>query len=99
MTSNRFIKGVESIGTKITIYAFKQRFTQAERITIREAAKVIPEIEDFQDLLDSATYVDFALADGVAAMLPQLESASLLSGGRAEEIVNAPVKEHERWNG
>lgn len=83
---------------RITKLAFKQRLTQTERIAIRAAASSNPVVYDFLDILDSATFVDLQrqdTIDGINAM----ESAGLLAVGRATEILNAPVQDHERFNG
>lgn len=84
--------------TKITKLAFKQRMTQAERIAIREAAKTNGMVYDFQDLLDSATYVDLTRQDTIAGV-NQLEEAGLLGAGRANEILTAPVQPEEAYKG
>lgn len=82
----------------VTKLAFKQRLTQAERIAIRAAAAANPVVYDFLDILDSATFVDLHrqdTIDGINAM----ESAGLLAEGRATEILNAAIQDHERFNG
>lgn len=84
--------------TRITKLAFKQRLSQAERIAIREAAKVNPEVFDFQDLVDSATFVDLSRQDTIDA-LNTLEAAGLIGAGRANEILTAPIQDIERFNG
>ena len=83
---------------KVTRLAFKQRFTTEERIAIRTAASVNPIVYDFQDLVDSATYVDLERPDTVAAV-NALEQYGLIGEGRAVEILSPPVDEDERWNG
>lgn len=82
--------------TKITKLAFKQRMTKNERIAVREAAKTNAEVFDFQDLLDSATYVDLDRQDTIDGV-NQLEASGLLADGRASEILTAPVEEHEKY--
>lgn len=82
----------------ITKLAFKQRFTAEERIAIRTAAAVNPIVYDFQDLVDSATYIDLERPDTVAAV-NALEQYGLIAEGRASEILSPPVNEDERWSG
>lgn len=82
----------------ITKLAFKQRLTQAERIAIRAAASSNPIVFDFLDILDSATFVDLQRADTIDG-INAMEVAGLLAVGRATEILNAPVQDHERFNG
>ena len=80
---------------RITQLAFKQRFTQTERIAIRSAAAANPVVDDFLDLMNTAIFVDLARQDtvsGVAAM----EQLGLLDAGRADEILTAPIQEIER---
>jgi hypothetical protein len=65
--------------TALAQAAFLRRFTQAERIAIRGAAKVSAEIEDYMALLNAATYVD--LADPATIIgVQQLEAAGLIRG-------------------
>lgn len=84
--------------TKITKLAFKQRLTQAERIAIRSAAQSSPEVFDFQDLVDSATYIDLSRTD-TRDGVNQLETAGLLATGRASEILDNPVEPQEVYRG
>ena len=57
---------------------FLRLFTQAERITIRQAAKVNPLVEDYQDMLNQAEVVH--LSD------PAIQ-AGILGPGRAAKIL------------
>lgn len=86
----------QPINTKMTKQKFKLRFTQEERIAIREASKVNPVVFDFQDLLDSGSHADLA-DDVLITGLNAMESLSLLDEGRANEILSAPILEHEAW--
>lgn len=83
---------------KITRLSFKQRFTTAERLAIRAAAVANPLVFDFQDLVDSATYIDLARQDTKDAV-NALEQLGLIGAGRAIEILSPPVNEDERWRG
>lgn len=78
--------------------AFKQRLTQSERIAIRQAAEQSPEIYDFQDLLDSATFVDLKRDDTINGV-NFLESIGIIDEGRADEILNTAPHPDEIWNG
>lgn len=56
----------------ITKLQFLQRFTQEERITIRDAAKSNPYVEDFLELLHAATEVNVeyqATIDAIDALI------------------------------
>ncbi len=75
---------VAMIWTKLE---YLRRFTQTERIAIRGAAKVVPELEDYLQLLELASEVRSDDPDIVAA-LNMLESAGLIAAGRAGEISN-----------
>lgn len=92
------IGGEPELGTRITKLAFKQRMTQAERVAIRNAAKENDLVYDFQDLLDSATFVDLKRQDTIDGV-NQLAQAGLLTEARAEEILTAPVSQDEVYRG
>ena len=88
----------EVVDMRITKQKFKLRFTQDERVLIRETAKTNPVVFDFQDLLDSGSHADLediVLITGLNAM----EQLSLIAEGRANEILTAPILEHERYRG
>lgn len=74
-------------GYVITKLDYLRRFTQAERIAVRAAAKQSPELEDYLSLLDLAENVDLQDPDIVGA-LAMLEYAGLIGAGRAAEIAN-----------
>jgi hypothetical protein len=67
---------------------YLRRFTQVERIAIRGAAKVSPELEDYVALLELASDVCSDDPDIVGA-LTMLEAVGLIGAGRAQEILNA----------
>lgn len=83
---------------RITKLAFKQRLTQTERIAIRATAQSNPMVYDFQDLVDSATFVDLSRQDTIDG-LRALESAGLLEEGRVDQILMAPITELEQFKG
>jgi len=66
---------------------FLRLFTQAERIAIRQAAKVNPVVEDYQAILDAATIIRLSDAD-IQEGIPELEDAGLLAPGRAAQILS-----------
>lgn len=49
----KVIDVVDVPAREISGVAFLRRFTQAQRIAIRELAKVVPEVDDFMRLLDA----------------------------------------------
>lgn len=65
---------------------YLRRFSQAERIAIRTAAKAIPELEDYLQLLELATEVRSDDPDIMGA-LQMLEAGGLIAAGRAQEIL------------
>ena len=88
----------EVVDMRITKLAFKQRFTQQERIDIREASKTIPQVYDFEDLVNSATFIDLS-RDDTKISVNAVESVIPLTQGRANEILAAQIQEHERYRG
>ena len=67
---------------------FLRLFTQAERIAIRQAAKLNPVVEDYQAILDaSPEKVRLSDAD-IQEGIPELEDAGLLAPGRAAQILS-----------
>jgi hypothetical protein len=84
---------------KITNLAFTKRFTDAEAIqldlvsigaTVQAAA-----IRRYMKKVDLATYIDLDDAD-TRAGVQALEGMGLLLAGRAAEILDATITEHER---
>jgi hypothetical protein len=65
---------------------FLRLFTQAERIAIRQAAKVNLIVEDYQAMLDNAAVIHLSDPD-IQAGVPLLELAGLLGAGRAAQIL------------
>ncbi len=66
---------------------YLRRFSQDERIAIRTAAKTVPQLEDYLQLMELATEVRSDDPDVVSA-LQMLEGAGLIGAGRAQEILN-----------
>lgn len=65
---------------------FLRLFTQAERIAIRQAAKVNLVVEDYQAMLDNAEIIRLSDPD-IQAGVPLLEGAGLIGPGRAAQIL------------
>lgn len=91
---------------RVSVLAFRRRFTKAERAAIEWAA--VDRAEDTlqqrmqaaalrADLKDqeSAQYIDLDDADTVQGVLA-LEEAGLIDVGRAAQILSAPVEPEER---
>jgi hypothetical protein len=66
---------------------FMRLFTQAERIAIRQAAKLNPVVEDYQAMLDAATIIRLS-DDDIQEGIPELEDALLIGPGRAAQILS-----------
>lgn len=94
----------------LTVLAFRNRFTRAEKIRIELAAIDEPTAEPVlreraamvrigQADLAAATYVD-ADREDTRADVQAFEAMDLLDApGRALEILDAPIQVHERYNG
>lgn len=84
------IEGVEVapiVAMTWTKLEYLRRFTQDERIAIRTAAKVTPQLEDYMALLELATDVRSDDPDIISA-LTMLEAVGLIGAGRAGEILH-----------
>ena len=82
----------------ITRYAFRERFTAAEKIAIYTAAKTVPSIQIYLDDVNASTYIDLTRA-ATRAGVQALEAAQLLAAGRAAEILDTPGTDAEVWRG
>lgn len=87
---------------RITRLAFLSRFTDAEAVAIDLASQgatvEAAYMRRYMQKVNAATFIDLANPDtrnGVIA----LEDAGLLAEARADEILNAPVQQHERPQG
>ena len=96
----------EPTDTRITRLAFRNRFTQAEKVTLELAALDNPAastaqrqqaaaLRSYLKDLDAATFVDLEHPDTVAGV-QSLGAAGLLAEGRAAAILTAPIEAHER---
>lgn len=91
---------------RITRLAFRNRFTQPEKVMLELAALDDPTapmaqrqqaaaIRVYLADVAASTFVDLARAD-TRAGVQALEAAGLLAPGRALQILDAPVQAHER---
>lgn len=69
---------------------YLKRFTQSERIAIRNAGKVNDVVNDYIELMNAAVTVDLDNGETVAG-LNSLEAATVLAPGRALEIRGLPA--------
>ncbi len=74
----------------ITKLQFLERFTQAERIAIRDAAKTNPYVEDFLDLLNAATEVNVEYQQTIDA-INALIGLGLISSDSKTKILSSGV--------
>lgn len=65
---------------------YLRRFTSDERVTIRQAAKVTPVLEDYLAMLELAEEINTGDADTITAV-NMLEQAGLIAPGRAAEVL------------
>lgn len=91
-----------SLGTKITRLAFLNRFADAEAIALDLASQgatvEAATIRRYMAKVNAATFIDLSREDtrqGVEA----LEASGILDEGRAAEILDNPVEEHEVYKG
>ena len=81
-------------GTNITRFAFRQRMTAQEKVAFENAIEADAGVRVLSKDFELATYIDLAnpvMASGMDALV----AAGVLTQERADEIVNAPVQEHE----
>lgn len=93
----------------ITKLAFRNRFTMKEKVAIELAGNINPNdpaqkqqlaatIRSSNADISASTYIDLNRQDtrtGVESM----EEFGLLAAGRADEILDSPVQDFERYNG
>lgn len=96
------------INWKITRFAFRNRFTSAEKVAVEMACLDNPSetqeqrqqsamLRSMQKDVEAATYIDLKNQDtrnGVQAM----ETAGLLTAGRATQILDTPPTPSENWS-
>lgn len=95
---------VEVAPVRITKLAFKLRLTSQERKAVRNAKSTgknaspnSEDVDDFMDLMDTATYVDLS-SPLVLAGLQLMQGEGLLTESRVTEILSAPVTAEEKWS-
>lgn len=92
----------------ITVLAFRNRFTQSEKIAIEIAAldnpaAAMPQRAQSAALranqldVQAANYIDLDRTD-TRAGVQVLEAATILAAGRALEILDAPIAAHEEYH-
>ena len=79
----------------ITLLALMLRMTKNERTLIRQAESTDEDIADLMFLFRSSRYIDLNRQETIAG-INMLEAKELLSAGRANEILTAPIQEIER---
>lgn len=87
---------------KITKLAFLNRFTDQEAIMVDLASQGLTveaaSVRRYLNKVNAATFIDLESAD-ISSGIQALEAAGLLDAGRAQEILNNPVQESERYTG
>lgn len=97
----------EVVSTRITKLAFRNRFSQAEKVALEIAALDNPAasmqartqaaaLRVSQLDVAAATFIDLQRSDTRAGVL-SLEVAGLLAPGRAAVILDTPPTDTERW--
>ena len=107
-TIDQWIESNRNISTdvKITVLAFRNRFTQAEKISIDlgsiddptasiEQRQLSAAIRVMNADLAVATYIDLSRAD-IQNGVNQLEAYGMIGSGRADQILTAPIQDIER---
>lgn len=81
---------VAPLPREVSGISYLRRFTQNERISIRDAAKDVPQLDDYLKLLDATIAqgngVNLDDPDTIAAV-NMLEGAGLIATGRAAEVL------------
>lgn len=91
---------------RITRLAFRNRFTQGEKVMLEMSALDDPAapmaqrqqaatMRSYMADVNAATFIDLD-RDDTRAGVQALEAAGLLASGRALEILDAPVQPHEK---
>jgi hypothetical protein len=87
---------------KITKLAFLARFTDQEAIMVDLASQGLTveaaSMRRYLNKVNAATFIDLESAD-ISSGIQALETVGLLDASRAQEILNNPVHESERYTG
>lgn len=97
---------VEETDSKITVLAFRNRFTQTEKVTLDLASidnpsatmqqrQMAAALRVMQQDINAATYIDLSRSDTIAGV-NALESYGIIGAGRASVILTAPIQDIER---
>ena len=92
--SDTLIYVAQSTGTRITVLAFRKRFTLEERVALEKRAREDAMIRVFLDDVAAATYIDLTDPD----LRECLEAAAILGVlevTRVDEILDKPVRLEE----
>ena len=92
--SDTLIYVAQSTGTRITVLAFRKRFTLEERVALEKRAREDAMIRVFLDDVAAATYIDLTDPD----LRECLEAAAILGVlevTRVDEILDKPVRPEE----
>lgn len=79
----------------ISLLAFFNRFTTAERLSIRQAQVSNPVVADFMMLVNAAKFIGLA-DDNTVAGLGYLKSVNLVTAERAAQILSQIIGDAER---
>lgn len=82
------------VGTNVSLLAFYNRFTSAERLDIRAAQASNPVVADFMMLVGAAKFIDLSSPDTQAGVA-YLAQVGLLTAARADTILNAAISDSE----
>lgn len=102
---NFLTESVPDYGRKITVLAFRNRFTQAEKVrqelacldnvnASMESRQLAAALRVATKDSDVASYIDLDRADTRAGVIA-LETYGILGAGRALQILDNPVQAHE----
>jgi hypothetical protein len=92
--SDTLIYVAQPIGTRITVLAFRKRFTLEERVALEKRAREDAMIRVFLDDVAAATYIDLTDSD----LRECLEAAAILGVlevTRVDEILDKSVRSEE----
>lgn len=98
-SNGQLVQPAPALATRhVTRLAFRNRFTQAEKVTIEMASRAATAdgagIKVYLDDVAAATYIDLDRAD-TRAGVQALETAGILAQGRALEILDDEIQAHE----
>lgn len=90
------IKVAQHKPENMTVLAFRNRFTMEEKIAIEEAITTVTLVRVFDKDLSNSKFI-YRFDPQIIEGLQGLEAAGLIGEGRADEIQEAPVEDHERY--